>query len=293
MAIYGKAGKGLIISILGLILVILGVLWITVIFPALDKLPTDYGRDYYFDCTYEEWNAATRTFDVIPARMTRAQEAVGTADGALLIREVRTVVNTETGEVMPRYAEESILAVNRSTNEFATELDERSRWGYWGPPRPLSEGDSFDMWNPGALQPLQAVYVDTEEFCKDSRCMEVFKYNLQGADIPIGVEPQSGGNLTFTADIDLWIEPTSGTVVYQESETSTSLETMGMKFPVQISYVHYADETIDTLMDVGENARTMLMWFKSILPLVLIIVGAVLVLADVLFLSRRRKAEES
>jgi len=292
MAIKGKIGKSLIISIVGVILVILGVLWITVIFPALDKLPTDYERDYFFDCVYQEWNAATRTFDVIPAKMTRTQEAVGTEDGALLIREVRSVVNTDTGEVMPRYAEESILAVDRSTNEFVTEIDERGRWGYWGPPRPLEEGDTFDMWNPGALQTLEAIYVERVDFCVDSRCMDVFKYNLQGADIPIGVEPQSGGTLTFTADIDLWVEPTSGTVVYQESDTSTSLETMGMTFPVQISHVQYADETREELMDIGESARTMLFWFKGMLPLILIIIGAVLVVGDVIIISIRRKPED-
>ena len=284
--------KSIIVSIVGLILIILGILWIAVIFPALDKLPTDYNRDYYFDCTYQEWNFATYSFDVIPAKMTRSQDAVGTEDGALLIREVLTAVNTDTGEVLPNYADDSILAVDRSTNEFATEIDDRGRWGYWGPPRPLAEGESFDLWNPGAWQPLEAKYVDTVDYCKDSRCMNVFHYNLQGVDIPIGVEPQSGGNLSFTADIDLWVEPSSGTVVYQESVTSTSLETMGMKFPIQISNVNYADETIDELMDIGESAKTMLLWFRSILPILLIVIGAVLVVADVIFFGRRRGAED-
>ncbi len=41
--------RGILLSVVGLILMVLGVLWLAFIFPALDKVPTDYAQTYYFD----------------------------------------------------------------------------------------------------------------------------------------------------------------------------------------------------------------------------------------------------
>ncbi|MGB2884667.1 MAG: porin PorA family protein [Dehalococcoidia bacterium] len=289
MAAEGKRKKGFIVSLVGLVLVILGVLWITIIFPAVDKVPTDYDRTYYFEGTFSVMNPVTQSMDTFPVEQTLAQEAVGTEDGALLIHEVRTVVNSATGtDISARYGDESTIAIDRSTLEFVQEIDERGRWGQWGPPRPIGKDDSYDLWHPGAGQPLTANYVRSEDF----RDLGVLVFEIDEEDIDIGLEPQSGLPLSISTKITQWVEPSSGTVVYNESVTTTSIAAMGMKVPIQISILTYAEETTVDLMDTGRSAHTMLFWFRTVIPWLLIGLGAVMVLIDMLFLGRRREPQE-
>lgn len=289
MATEGKRKRGFIVSLVGLVLVILGVLWITIIFPAIDKVPTDYDRTYYFEGTFSVMNPVTQSMDTFPVEQTLAQEAVGTEDGALLIHEVRTVVNSATGtDISAIYGDESTLAIDRSTLEFVQEIDERGRWGQWGPPRPIGEDDSYDLWHPGVGQPLTANYVRSEDF----RDLGVLVFEIDEEDIDIGLEPQSGLPLSISTTITQWVEPSSGTVVYNESVTTTSIAAMGMKVPIQISILTYAEETTVDLMDTGRSAHTMLFWFRTVIPWLLIGLGAVMVLIDILFLGRRREPQE-
>ena len=288
MAAEGKRKRRFIISIVGLFLVILGILWITVIFPAFDKVPTDYDRTYYFEGTFSVMNPATQQLDMFPIEQTLAQEAVGTEDGALLIHEKRTVVNSATGtDISARYGDESTLAIDRRTLEFVTDIDERGRWWYWGPPRPTPK-EGYDLWNPGAFMPLKANYVRSEDF----RDLGVLVFEVDAKDINIGNDPQSGLPLLYSIKITQWVEPLSGTVVYNDSVATTSLDQMGQKVPVQISRVRYAEETTVDLMDVGTSAHTLLVWFRTVIPWLLIGLGALMILLDILVVGRRKRAEE-
>jgi len=279
----------IILAIVGALLAVFGALWMGVIFPWLDKVPTDYGRSYYFDGQFSVMNPATLSMDSFHIRQILAQEAVGTEDGALLIHEVRTVINTDTGEdISAVYGDESILAIDRRSMKFVTDVDELGRTGYWGPPRPLGKEDTFDLWNPGAKQPLTAEYVRSENF----RGMSVFVFEIDEADIPIGTEPTSGMELYLSPRITLWIEPSSGTVVNQTSETTTSIDFMGTMMPVQISNVDYAERTIEDLMDIGSGAHTMLLWFRTLIPWIAIGFGMFLVASSATLVAVRdiRKA---
>lgn len=280
----------LILPIAGALLAIFGALWIGVIFPSLDKVPTDYEETYYFEGEFQQFDPATMQFGSIPIQQTLAQEAVGTEGGALLIHEVRTVINTDTGEdISAIYGDESTLAIDRRSLEFVTDIDERARWGQWGPPRPLGKDDSFDLWHPGAGQALEAKYVRSEDF----RGLGVLVFEIDEANIPIGTEPMSGMELYLSPRITLWIEPSSGTVVNQTSETVTSVNMMGSMMPVQIANVDYTEQTIVDLMDTGQSARTKLLWFRTLLPWITIGIGAVLVVsfAAILAVTRVRHRE--
>ena len=211
MATEGKRKKGFIVSLVVLVLVILGVLWITIIFPAVDKVPTDYDRAYYFEGTFSVMNPATQSMDSFPVEQTLAQEAVGTEDGALLIHEVRTVVNSATGtDISAIYGDESTLAINRSTLEFVQEIDERGRWGQWGPPRPIGKDDSYDLWHPGAGQPLTANYVRSEDF----RDLGVLVFEIDEEDIDLDEdapdemkEPEVDEDLPEMDEVDVTEKP--------------------------------------------------------------------------------------
>ena len=280
----------IILPIVGAMLAVFGALWVGIIFPSIDKMPADYERTFYFDGTFSVMNPATMSMDSFPVEQTLAQEAVGTEGGALLIHEVRTVINTATGDdISAIYGDESTLALDAHSLEFMPEVDERERWGQFGPPRPLGVGDSFALWHPGAQQALTANYVSKENF----RGLGVLVFEIDESGIPIGTEPQSGMELYLSPKVTLWVEPSSGTVVNQTSETVTSIDMMGTMVPVQLASVQYAEETIVDLMDTAQSARTMLLWFRTLLPWITIGIGAVLLVsfAAILAVTRVRHRE--
>jgi len=197
---------------------------------------------------------------------------------------VRTVVRSDTGEDISKddyeYGDESTLAINRRTLEFVQDIDERGRWGQWGPPRPIGKDDTYDLWEPGAGKPLTAHYVRSEDF----RDLAVLVFEIDEKDLEIGTVTYMEMELplSYNTKITQWVEPSSGTVVYNESVTTTSV----MGNPVQKSELRYAERTIDDLMDTGRSAHTMLLWFRTVIPWLLIGLGIVMVLIDVLVLPR-------
>lgn len=58
----------LIVSVVGLILVIVGIVWAMVIFPSLDKMPADYSKIYYFDGTFTVLNQQTQQQETFPVK---------------------------------------------------------------------------------------------------------------------------------------------------------------------------------------------------------------------------------
>lgn len=284
-----KRYGAIILAVVGALLAVLGALWVAVLFPSLDKMPTSYEETYYFDGVFSVMNPDTLSMDSFPIEQTLAQKATGTEDGALLIHEVRTVTNTATGaDISAIYGDESTLAIDAHTLRFMPQVDERGRWGYFGPPRPLAAGDTFALWHPGAEQALPARYVGEENF----RGMNVLVFEVNEVDIPIGEEPTSGLNLFLSPRITLWIEPSSGTVVNQTSETVTSIDLMGTIMSVQISKVDYAEQTIVDLMATARSASWMLLWFRTLIPWIAIGLGVFLVISSAVIVAVRnlRKA---
>ncbi len=285
MSAQGQRRKGFVVSIVGLILVILGVLWLAVIFPALDKLPTDYERTLYFDGNFTVLNPATQSMDFFLIEQIIDQKGNGTEDGALLIHEKRTIFRTDTTpptDISFIYGDESTLAVNRHTLKFVPDIDERHREGYWGPPRGLGKGDTFDLYHDGANRALTARYVRDDTF----RGMKVAIFQIQEGNI------SRGDNTYLDVSLTLTIHSKSGTVVNQDSTTITSIDMGGPGGPVQvqISNVWYAERTIVDLMDTARDAGKMLMWFEDVIPWVLIGLGAFMVVIDTVFLGRRKAA---
>lgn len=264
----------IILAATGALLVIFGALWISVIFPALDKVPADYENSYQFEGTFSVINPDTLSLDTFPVAQTIVQKAVGTEDGALLVHQVRSITNLATGDdISARYGDDSTLAIDGRTLAFRSDVDERGRAGQWGPPRPLSEGDTYALWHPGAGQSLTATYVRTEDF----RGLGVLVFEINGQDINIGTEPQSGLPLLMDTTITQRVEPSSGAVVTNDSLTITSLDLFGEKMELVVSDLRFTEGTIAQMMDTARCASWMLLWFRTLVPWLAIGFGGLLV----------------
>jgi len=277
--------RGIILCVVGVVLVILGVLWSTVIFPSLNKVPTDLDTTLYFDGNFTVPNPATGSLVTFPIEEILQINGNGTQDGALFVHEKYTVKNAATGVDLPNFSIEQTLAVDRKTLEIVTNIDEQHRSGYWGPPRGLGEGDSFDLWNPGAHKALKATYVKDDTF----RGLKVVIFQIDEQNIPLGTEPQSQLPLLMDTTINLTIEPKTGAVVDEDALTATSLSMGGQKVPVVITYVRYAERTIVDLVDTAKDNQGMLFWFQSLLPWLLIGIGAVLLIIGAVLMIRKQR----
>jgi len=281
------ARKWFVISIIGLILVIVGILWTTVIFPALAQIPTSYERTFYFDGNFTVLDATSQSMISFPIEQTLAQKAAGTQDGALLIHEKRTIINAATQtDLSSVYGDENTMAIERKTLKFVTAIDERGRTGYWAPPKGLGQGDSFDIWNPSVNKPLTARYVKSEEF----RGLKVVVFQMSASDVSLGTNPQTKLAMFLSNTVNLVIEPKTGAVVDQNATSTTSMDMGGNRVPVLIANVGWTETTIAELVDVAKNGMGMLFWFQAVLPWLLIGLGIVLVLIGGTYLIRGKVA---
>ena len=279
--------RGTIVLVAGIVLVILGVIWSSVIFPSLSKVPTDLDKTLYFDGNFTVPNQATGSMVTFPIEQILQQNGNGTQDSALFVHEKYTVKNAATGDDLSAYyGIEQTLAVDRKTLEIVTNVDEQHRSGYWGPPRGLGKGDTFDLWNPGAHRALKATYVKDDTF----RGLKVVIFQIDAKDISLGNDPQRQLPMLMDTVINLTIEPKTGVVADEDALTTTSLSMGGQKVPVMITYVRYAERTIVDLVDTANDARGKLLWFETVIPWVVGGVGAILVLIGLMLMTRKRGA---
>ena len=276
----------IILALVGAALAIFGALWIAVIFPALDKIPTNYEKTLNFDGAFMVANPATQSLDTIPITQTMEQKAIGTEGNVLLIKEVRKVTNSATGtDLSSIYGGESILAVDRSTLAFVPSLGDIPREGQWGPPKGLGKGDTFFLWNPAAYRPLQAKYVGSEQF----RGLDVVVFKINEKNLLLGPDPRANNlNAYLSTEITLTIEPSSGTVVDQNAVTTMSYDVPMMGIvPSLISNVKYAESTITDLTNTARSASWMLLWFKTLIPWIAIGFGTMLVISSAIIVAVR------
>jgi hypothetical protein len=283
-----KLGRsGIILSVIGIVLVIVGILWITVIFPALAQIPKGYARTYYSDGTFSVLNSDTQSMDSFPVEQALAQKAIGSKDGAMLIQQKSTVVNSATGtDLSAYYGDESTLAIERKTLKFMPAVDERGRSGYWSPPAGLSPASSFAIYIDSVNEPLTATYVKTEEF----QGLKVVVFQASASDVPIGTNPQNGLAMFSSTTVNLTIEPKTGTVVDQTAVATTSMDMGGNKVPVLVANVGWNDATVSDMVKVAKDGLGMLFWFQAVLPWLLVGIGAVLLILGVILIARRRGA---
>ncbi len=278
--------SGIILSAIGIVLVIVGILWITVIFPALAQIPTSYERTYYFDGNFTVLNPATQSMDTFPVEEALAQKANGTKDGAMLIHEKRTIINAATqADLSSVYGDENTMAIERKTLKFVPTIDERGRTGYWAPPMGLSPASSFAIYIDSVNEPLTASYVKSEVF----QGLKVLVFQMSASDVSLGTNPQNGLAMYSSTTVSLTIEPKTGTVVDQIAVATTSMDMGGNKVPVLVANVGWTGATVSDMVKVAKDGLGMLFWFQSLLPWLLVGIGAVLLIIGVVLMIRKQR----
>jgi hypothetical protein len=275
-------GWSLGLTITGLALVVISLVWLLAVFPILTKLPADYNKEVNFEGTYMVLNPETQTLDELPVCVQRVQDATEVQGNVLLIDETVCCTHALAGMELPQFGDFGELGVDRSTRAYVPGYGDMDRMGQFCFPSD-AEKQSYSMWISSAGRPLQAEFIGEENF----HDLKVFAFEISEQDLDIGTQEGTGLPKVLDIAISLKVEPVSGTTVYTESNSTYSVvPAEGMKVPYYISSISFTEDTIADLVDTASSARTLILWLSFYGFWIIIGVGAALAIAGVVMSIR-------
>ena len=242
------------ITAFGLILIIGTVIWITLIEPRFEKLPTDLNKSLKSTGTIE----LTAPKVKIPISIQETQRAISTK-GDVLIVEDRT-------DSTPGILNSTMtLGVDRSSRKLVSGYGDRERSGLWTYPIRTKQ-HTYSLWSDTAGRPTDAHFVGKEKL--DG--LEVYVFKTEEPNLPLDTSVINIGSLfgpgikaPFTQDmvIDDKIEPNTGIEVSFRNEKNISGTNLaGEKTLVATLTYQYTDDTIAHQISDAKHHKTQLLW---------------------------------
>ncbi len=277
-------GCSLGLTISGLVLVIFALVWLLAIFPAMNKIPEDHHKVVNFEGTYQVMNPETHALDEIPVKVQRVQLAIDVQDNVLIINETVVCTHALAGMELRDFGMTSLLGVDRSTRAYVSGYGDMERSGQFCFPSDVKK-ESYFIWNPSAGRPLEAKFMGEQDF----HGLKVFNFKISEQDLDIGKQEGTGLDQVMDTEINMKVEPVSGTTVDTESNMTRSLVRDGRKIPVYISSIAFTDNTVTDLVDTAADARSMLLWATVYGFWIAIGVGIVLIAVGVVIAIRAKE----
>jgi len=283
--------------VIGVVLVVFGAVWMTIIFPALDKVPADLKRAVQYQGTLSVFDSEVYqlvTYDVI---VTRSYHAVSCRGDTLYLEEDVSFADAQTGQEIPLLHSVGLLAIDRVSRMHVPGHGDKNREGYWSFPRAVKADRNYSLWITENPTTLEARCVGAEDF----RGLPVLVYEAatpeEGLTIPAGI---------FTPEMQLYqqikmkVEPISGVTVYFENtlKRTSKLPVFDDVFPktgdmtftdmiVSESNMAFTEETVAQLVHDGKFYRWALPWGKTYGPWLAVGLGIALVALGSILLARK------
>ncbi len=300
MGLIRKKRTGVILTALGVVFVSFGILWVTVIFPDLTKVPVDLEKSVQYQGTVTVLDTETYqplTYDAI---VTRTAEAVRHRGDVVYINEEVSFVDSKTGQEIPSLHESDLLAVDRISRTNVPGHGDQNREGLWQFPLDVKAGQNYPVWVTGSPITLEARYVGEEDF----KGLHVLVYEVATPDG--GLTMPSGmfvPEMRLYRQIRLKVEPASGVTVYLEDTTKRTAKipvfdelfpsTGDIKFVDMTVYeagLVFTDETIEQQVHDASFYHWALSWGGTYLPWLLFGLGTVMALLGTILIIGRRIA---
>ena len=274
------------ITAFGLLLIVGTLIWITLVEPRFEKLPTDLNESLKSTGTIE----LTASKVKIPISIQETQRAISTK-GDVLIVEDRT-------DSTPDILTSTItLGVDRSSRKLVSGYGDRERSGLWTFPIRTKQ-HTYSLWSDTAGRPTDAHFVGKEKL--DG--LEVYVFKTEEPNLPLDMSVINIGSLfgpgikePFTQDmvIDDKIEPNTGIEVSFRNEKNISGTNLaGEKTLVATLIYQYTDDTIAHQIKDAKHHKTQLLWATRYGIWIGIGSGIVLLLLGTIGILRaRRKAK--
>jgi len=252
-----------VLFVVGACIITFGAVWLTIVFPGMEKLPADFSREDTFSGTYRVLNPATGQLDEIPVTVQQVRETVrNEGDMAVITERVTTALST--GEPLPQFPPvETSLPVDRVTRQYLPTRGSSQRFGGLGFPMDVSPDEVYQIWVGAAGRALPARYDGTGEV--DG--LQAYRFIIDEADLPLPPDPQSGLLRVSDVRVEAHVEPRCGATVATVSHSTVSLiHPQAGKTPMFVSTISFTDDNVARSVSDAKSARIKLILIGSYVP---------------------------
>jgi hypothetical protein len=275
------SGWSLSLTILGLILIALALIFLLVIFPVMAKIPADYEQEYMFEGSIMQLNQETMSLDATPTSIERLLSATGTEDDVLLLKQDINFYHAEFGVLLEDVSSSELLGIDRSTRENVPGYGDMDRSGQFTFPSGV-EKESYNFWSSTVMSPLPAQYISEEQF----EGLLVYNFKIAAQGIALGIDEASGLPRTMDTLTEIKVEPISGIPVDTTTTTTVNMDMGQGPMPVYINSMSFTDDTVVDMVDTAGSTRSLILWATVYGFWIVIGLGAVLTLGGVLVAAR-------
>jgi hypothetical protein len=295
-----KRKIGVALCVLGVLLAIFGIIWITVIWPSLARIPADLDQETIQQGTVALYDAQHDAYVTYDVTNSRHYVAVKASKDIVYLNETIRFTDTATGQEMPSVRANYLLAIDRVTRKNVPGHGDGDRDGNYSFPFNVSKTETYPFWNEGNPENLDCKYVDETDY----EGMHVYIFEMStpegGLITPAGFLPPDlqiyQPEMRIDQKIRMYVEPVSGVTVYFESTTKRSgkIPVPDELFPATglLTYKNvnfyedsltFTQDTIDDLVSQAKSAKSQLALAK-VLPW-LSIGGGILLVGVGIFLA--------
>ena len=293
---------GVALCVLGALLAVFGIIWMTVIWPSLTKVPADLEQQVDLQGTvslYDSESGANVSFDVIGHRKYTAVKASG--DILYLDEDVWfDLAGTNPPQELEQLREEFFLGIDRVTRQNVEGRGDGIGGGHYSFPFNVSKDKVYPFWNEKNPENLDCSYVGETDF--EGLHVYIFEMSTpdEGLTTPASFDIPE---MRIDQKITLHVEPVSGVTVLSESITKRSGtipmpdELYPATGPVTNKAVTFYEDnltftqdTIDDLVGQAKSAKTQVTLAKNLLPW-LSIGGGIVLIALGVFLSLKKASQ--
>lgn len=302
---------GLVLVGLGAFALVAALMVRAVLAPSVVKLPLDQDSEPTAVAADLDWfdigagKQHTGELGSVNQTVTGDPGAAGAGDD-VAVWSIGTVVLAEDGETVVN-ASDYRACLDRTKAVAVADCDSaRGTEAFPDAPQGLTvtfpfdtQKKSYDVYNSTTGKTFPAEYVGTEQL----EGLTVYRFEqkipetvIQTSEVP-GPMAGAPAGTTVSADVvysntrTTWVEPTSGVVVTAEEHPDTYVQAVdgGRGVTILSADITAAEDTLADQVDTAKDTRKQISTVKTVLPLVLLVVG-VLALAGGLLLTRRRPA---
>lgn len=301
---------GVALCILGVLLAVFGIIWMTVVWPSLARVPADLDQETLQKGTvtlYDSAHDAYVTYDIINSRHYIAAAAT---DDIVYLDEFITFTDTATNQEIPSLRAKYFLGIDRVTRENVEGRGDGIGGGHYSFPFNVDKDEVYPFWNEGNPATIPCKYIGETDF----QGLHVYIFEMstpdEGLTTPAGfVLPDLVAYqpaMRIDQRIKMYVEPVSGVTVYIESVTKRT-GTIPMPdelYPVTgpvtnkpVTFYEdnltFSDTTVEDLVGQAKSAKTQVALAKNLLPWLSIGGGIVLIAVGVFLALRAGKSAAS
>ncbi len=288
---------GVVLGILGVMALIFGVVWMTVIWPGLAKIPAGLEQQVDLQGTLSLFSEehGSMTHDISGHRKYTALSA--TDDVIYLQEDIWFEIAGTDQEIM---RQQFHLGIDRVTRQNVEGLGDGIGGGHYNFPFDVKKDQAYPFWNEGNPENIEAVFVEETDF----QGLHVYVFEMTtpegGLTAPGGFDTPA---MTIEQTIRIWVEPITGMPVRITDRTKRTgqIPVPDPDFPSTAPFTYqtvtfyeddltFTDETVAGLVDDANAAKTQVTLAKKLVPWLSIGSGALLVLVGVFLAIKPGKA---